>query len=68
MSHHVMTGKNVSVSELSIFVADGILYSLLDFWKESLQEKVERLTLNLVHNPSLRPELKIIDRHECFSV
>lgn len=68
MSHHVMTGKNVSVSELLIFVADGILYSLLDFWKESLQEKVDRLTLNLVPNSSLRPELKIIDRHECFSL
>lgn len=34
MSHHVMTGKNVSVSELLIFVAGGILCPLLDFWIE----------------------------------
>jgi len=29
-----MTGKNVAVSELLIFMAGGILYPLLDFWKE----------------------------------
>lgn len=33
MSHHVMTGKNVAVLELWLFMAGG---PLLDFWKEKL--------------------------------
>lgn len=34
MSRNVITGKNDAVSELLIFMAGIIFYSLLDIWKE----------------------------------